>query len=212
MDRRMLAVVAVLAVFLAVGLGWLLSPSVEPVNEAPKAAPVPEIPVAIGPAKAQPRPAGAVPRRPAALGSPLKPVVNGSDPAVRVEGPRIPVPAQTAIQSVEYRCRALGQQADLIDRLVVIASGGAVDDEQKAQMVSRVAQMSVRVFEEGESLWAGDLSCDGISDVNLGHAAEFLARMRDQVDLDENGSAEVNQALALLDEVDWPAGAVEEVE
>jgi len=103
----------------------------------------------------------------------------------------------------EYRCRALGQQSDLVDKLVVVGSGAGVNEAQRVNMVSRVAMLSTRIFDEGESLWSGELSCEGISDVNLGRAADFLAGGADDLELDEKTRAEVEQALAVLDSVDW---------
>ena len=76
-------------------------------------------------------------------------------------------------------------------------------------MVSRVAQLSTRVFDEGEALWQGELSCDGIASVNLSKAADFLATQADLLELDDKTSAEVNQARGVLDTVDWDDQDVE---
>lgn len=212
MDRKVLALVGGLAVLFAVGLGFLLAPdtSVSPRPEAANGVPAPKRadykPMPVGtPAVAPARPAvasqGGAPGRPRTVPGVTPTVVPTALPKVG--------PEDLNEQQREYRCRALGQQADLIDRLVVIGSGGAVDDDQRSQMVSRVAQMSMRVYDEGEHLWSGALSCDGISDVNLGQAADFLATMRDELDLEDDIATEVEQALGVLDQTDWPEPAEE---
>jgi len=205
LDRRVLGVVAVLAMSTAMLLGWLMMPRVEPMAD-PAAAPAPKVEVAAAPRpRAQvPAPQRVAPGQMEATDRPTKPYerspgVVGGQPHVLPHQQE-----QTAEQAAEYRCRALGQQSMLIDKLIIIASGGAVDDEQKTIMASRVADMSTRVYDEGESLWNGDLNCEGISDVNLGPAANFLARAREEMDLSDEGLAEIDQALAVLDTVEWP--------
>ena len=191
-------------------LGWLMMPGVEPLAE-PAPAPAPKVEVA-----AAPRPTAVVPA-PQRLAQGKTPATQqASKPYERSPGvvggqPHVPPhqQEQTAEQAAEYRCRALGQQSMLIDKLIIIASGGAVDDDQKMTMASRVAQMSTRVYDEGESLWNGDLDCEGISDVNLGPAANFLARAREEMDLSEEGLTEIDQALAVLDTVEWPEDELE---
>lgn len=202
MDRRVLAVVVVVAVAAAVLLGSWMAPGADPIarpqGAAASVAPTqPASTAAAAPrlAKRRPPAVGAeVPQQPRAV----PPVTGGSGP------PPSPAPVRERTEPTpEYRCRALGQQSDLIDQLIVIGSGAAVDEAQRATMASRVAQKSMRVFEEGESLWSGDLDCAGISDINLGSAANFLASALDELELDETVSTEVEQALAVLDTVDW---------
>lgn len=210
MDRRVLIGVGLLAVVFAVGLGVLLAPDTEvpatPVVERPvEQARTEHVPMPVG----KPRPMPVRPATASAEGVPGRPTAPVTP---QVASTRLPPPDRALMneQQREYRCRALGQQADLIDRLVVVGQGGAVDEGQRAQMVSRVAQMSMQVYDEGEHLWSGALSCDGISDVNLGQAADFLARMRDELDLDEKTETEVEQALGVLDQVEWPEAEAEE--
>ena len=203
MDRRLLAGVGVLAVALAVGLAWLMRPDVGSPDPAPvvqagtkakaagtRAAPSAVVarPQATTPTAAKRAPGAAAIGTPAVAGRPA---------------PLVTAPAEVE-PNPEYRCRALGQQADLIDKLIVICRGGAVDDEQRKVMAGRVAKMATRVFEEGESMWAGELDCGGISDVNLGPAADFMADMQDELDLDDTTRTEIEQALGVLDTVDWP--------
>lgn len=207
MDRRVLVAVAVGAALFAVALGVLFAPDTgTPPSSAPSVAAgsgvvAPRTPMATGPAVARRSPA-----RPSGVGTPAATAPDYIPPRAVASGASVVPPAKAAPPvepSPEYRCRALGQQAELIDKLVVIGSGGAIDDTQRVEMVGRVAQLSVRVFEEGESLWSGALSCDGISHVNLGAAADYLGRMQDELELEGTAADEVDQALKLLGTVSW---------
>lgn len=208
MDRRILVVVALMAMGLALVLGWALMPAVDTAPPAPAPVmPAPEVARAPVPAPVpvvRPKP---VPEQVAADGTPELKKYENSPGVVGGQSPIKPRAQQVETDPEvkrEYRCRALGQQADVLDKLVVIAGGGAVDEDQKLLMVSRIAELSTTVLDQGEDLWSGELACDDIRDVNLGGAADFLAQVRDEMDLTEQGRQQIDQALSALDTVEWP--------
>ena len=204
MDKRALTVVALVAVLAAVGLGVLFAPSTDttPVaatSTTPEAAP-------------ELSPAEQASRRHNKPIAPLKPVPREMLPTAQLTpAPRINpnVAAQPLAdaqeqlqQNKEYRCRALGQQTDLIDRLTTIGSGTAVDHEQRIKLLGRVARLSVQVWEEGENIANGVLDCGpDLTGVDLGTASDFLRDVGGELaaDLDDNELEEIEQALQVID-------------
>jgi hypothetical protein len=205
MDRRVLIAVALVAMLIAVMLFALTAPDTGATARASHVSSKDEpVVAAVAPgAQRQPAPPNRV--TPKVVGAASERLVwDPTTPREDFGVQPIDVRQQTDPEAQrQYRCRALGQQSDLVDKLMVVGGGAGVDETQRADMVSRVATLSTRIFEEGEHLWSGDLSCEGISQVNLGQAADFLAKNADELELDDKARTEINQALGVLDSVDW---------
>ena len=102
----------------------------------------------------------------------------------------------------EYRCRTLQEQADLMDRLIVVGGGGTLDADQQKAMVSRVATLGTRVYEEDENIRSGSLDCgDDNSVTDMAGATDFLVRSRDDLSdlLSDQDREEIGQAIALFE-------------
>jgi len=198
LDKRVLAAIALVAVVAGIAL-MRPAPGVESpaLPDAPDAAERRVAAAAAAPAPTRPRPV--LPTLPAddrEAPLPIRP-----DGTVRSnEAPSAAI-RQPPQQSVEYRCRALGQQAELVDKLVVVGAGSAIDDDQRVKVLSRVAQLSARVYDEGAALRSGNLECGDIGGVDLSSARDFLYTTRDQVAdlMDEDQLAEIDQALMLIE-------------
>ena len=206
MDKRVIAGMGVAAMVFALALVLFTRPSTEPVAPTALARPV---------AAAQPSEQNRhAPAAPADPGRPM--VMERAQPLTgEVHTPGRPqgTPNYEALGAGrppgderdearrEYRCRTLQEQADLMDRLIVIGGGRTLDPDRRLEMASRVATLGTRVFEEDENIRAGRLDCGDGGVTDMGSASDFLVRTRDELGglLDAQGTEELEQAISLFD-------------
>ena len=205
MDKRVIAAMGLLAVLLALVLGYVTRPTTVP---TPAPLPTPRVVAAPAPAPAPdrntnaslrpiaPRDATQRPSREAAAAIPME----AADYQQTAKGG---VPnEEKEEQRREYRCRTLQEQADLMDRLIVVGGGGTLQPEQRLSMVSRVATLGTRVYEEDENIRSGALDCgDSANTTDMSGATDFLARSREELDdlLSDQDMEEISQAIALFE-------------
>ena len=134
---------------------------------------------------------GPMPGRPSASGPSYQPL---AEPAGLDE--------ERAEARREYRCRTLQEQADLMDRLIVVGGARTLAPEQRLKMASRVATLGTRVYEEDENIRTGRLDCGDDGGVtNMTGATDFLVRARDELGdlLGDQDQEEIDQAIVLFE-------------
>jgi hypothetical protein len=198
MDRRVLIAVFLVAVGLAVGMAMLLAPSAEPVV-APVEEPAPRTA-----RDARPRPRSEPGRIARPTAEPLQPAGNAAPPVADYdaedgmpEGP----PVKTG--PPRSRCMALAVKADIVDTLMGMGSNADLDETERAEILSRIAQIALNIVDETESLHADEQSCGTTSRVDLNHAADFLAEAYPDLELDDDHVAQIKRAVSALDSMDW---------
>ncbi len=205
MDKRVIIAMGLAAIMFAVILALLTRPASEPTETV--SAPAPRPHVAKAPVRTAPKAATRV-AQPLEVANP-QPLEGGAaspkrpvgKPQYQTHAPGVPQTAAQEEARREYRCRTLQEQADLMDRLIVVGSGRTLQPDQRTKMVSRVATLGTRVFEEDENVRAGTLDCGDNATTDLTAASEFLERSRDELSdlLSDQDREEISQALRLFD-------------